>query len=166
MTSANFWDFWTPSLVPTPCPHFTQPISTVCPQNLEISKPRLPPQCERPLWMVPYAILLAQYKEIGVMFSDVKYICFRWRALPCARTCATAIHRATISLGVRESIQSSGNSASYSQDVDSRDGLAQTVTQDWGENIVPSRALRCGGAFNLDFRKLPWFKCSPFRGVV
>ena len=93
-------------------------------------------------------------------------IFFRWRALPCARTCATAIHRATISLGVRESTQSSGNSASYSQDVDSRDGLAQTVTQDWGENIVPSRALRCGGAFNLDFSKLAWFKCTPFRGIV
>ena len=33
------------------CQHFTQPISTICSQNLTILKP--PPQCGRPLCMVP-----------------------------------------------------------------------------------------------------------------
>ena len=40
-TSANITVFLIP---PSPlCPHFTQPISTVCPQNLAILKPPLPP---------------------------------------------------------------------------------------------------------------------------
>ena len=52
MMSAKFWGLSTP---PTPpCPHFTQPISTVCWQNLEIPQPLpSPPLRRRPLWMVP-----------------------------------------------------------------------------------------------------------------
>ena len=48
--SAKFWDFWTPF----PCPHFTQPISIACMQNLEISLPSLPPQSGHHMWMSPY----------------------------------------------------------------------------------------------------------------
>ena len=40
MTSAKFWGLLTP---PPPRPHFTQPISTIRPQNLAFLEPPLPP---------------------------------------------------------------------------------------------------------------------------
>ena len=52
MTSANFLGSLDP---PPPRLHFTQPISTIRPQNWAILEtPLPPPQCGRHMYMVPY----------------------------------------------------------------------------------------------------------------
>ena len=93
MTSRKFFTFLDP--LPPLCHAFTQPISTVCPQNWAILEPPSPPRAWRHLWMVPNSHgLHIQPVAIPALVTDFAQFWEVWALAPqsATHTSGSVIH--------------------------------------------------------------------------